>query len=76
MTMTYSTALRYVDHTYRDFSQYVEEGGTLIKHKKSTNNFPARLHKILSDSANADVITWMVSVHEFLGTSYHLQMIS
>lgn len=55
------TTLKYVDHTYRDFSRYTEEGGELIKHKKSTNNFPARLHKMLSDTMNSDVITWMVS---------------
>lgn len=58
-----SSALKYVDHTYRDFSRYVEEGGELIKHKKSTNDFPARLHKMLTDeSANSGVITWMVSL--------------
>jgi len=51
--------LKYVDHTYRDFSRYIEEGGKLIKHKKSTNNFPARLHKMLSESKNEDVIAWM-----------------
>jgi len=51
--------LKYVDHTYRDFSRYVDEGGQLIKHKKSENNFPARLHKILSEPKNSHVITWM-----------------
>jgi hypothetical protein len=61
-----SSSLRYVDHTYRDFSRYVEEGGELVKHKKSGNNFPARLHKILSasDPGHSDVITWMVSAGE------------
>mmetsp|Transcript_1758 Transcript_1758/g.3320 ORF Transcript_1758/g.3320 Transcript_1758/m.3320 type:complete len:137 (-) Transcript_1758:910-1320(-) len=54
-----SDALKYVDHTYRDFSNYTEDGGELIKHKKSGNNFPARLHKILSDPSHSDVITWM-----------------
>jgi len=52
------STLRYVDHTYRDFSRYIEEGGKLIKHKKSGNNFPARLHKVLSDH-NEHAITWM-----------------
>jgi hypothetical protein len=55
-----SSPLKYVDHTYRDFSRYVEDGGELIKHKKSGNNFPARLHQILSDPAHLDIITWMV----------------
>ena len=61
-----SSSLRYVDHTYRDFSRYVEEGGELVKHKKSGNNFPARLHKILSasDPGHSAVITWMVSAGE------------
>lgn len=50
-----------VDHTYRDFSQYISSGGELIKHKKSDANFPAKLQVLLSDEKNADVITWMVS---------------
>mmetsp|Transcript_10317 Transcript_10317/g.21794 ORF Transcript_10317/g.21794 Transcript_10317/m.21794 type:complete len:393 (+) Transcript_10317:105-1283(+) len=51
--------LKYVDHTYRDFSRYVEDGGVLVRHKKSGNNFPARLHQILSEPTHSDVITWM-----------------
>ncbi|KAL3779535.1 hypothetical protein ACHAW5_001009 [Stephanodiscus triporus] len=56
-----SPSLKYVDHTYRDFSRYVEEGGELPIHKKSANNFPARLHKILSetDPNYSDIIAWM-----------------
>ena len=54
--------LKFVDHTYHDFSRYIEEGGQLCKHKKSGNNFPARLHKILSESEYSHLITWMVSV--------------
>ena len=54
--------LKFVDHTYHDFSRYIEEGGELCKHKKSGNNFPARLHKILSESEYSHLITWMVSV--------------
>ena len=57
-----SSLVRYVDHTYRDYSRYVKDGGELLKHKKSGNNFPARLHRVLSDEENADVITWMVSL--------------
>ena len=48
MAATAPNRLRYVDHTYRDFSHYIEEGGELVKHKKSSNNFPARLHRMLS----------------------------
>ena len=54
-----TTSLKYVDHTYHDFSNYIIEGGELTKHKKSHNNFPARLHRLLS-SGHDDVITWMV----------------
>jgi hypothetical protein len=59
-----SSSLRYVDHTYRDFSRFVEEGGKLVKHKKSGNNFPARLHRVLSstDPCHSAVISWMVSL--------------
>ncbi|KAL3823653.1 hypothetical protein ACHAXA_009758 [Cyclostephanos tholiformis] len=61
MTSNSSTSLKYVDHTYRDFSRYVEEGGELVKHKKSGNNFPARLHRLLSstDRGHTDAISWM-----------------
>mmetsp|Transcript_44056 Transcript_44056/g.79050 ORF Transcript_44056/g.79050 Transcript_44056/m.79050 type:complete len:425 (-) Transcript_44056:524-1798(-) len=54
-----SSSLKYVDHTYRDFSRYIDEGGQLIKHKKCEANFPAKLHKMLSESTHSDVITWM-----------------
>lgn len=56
---TATNRLRYVDHTYRDFSHYIEEGGELVKHKKCTNNFPARLHRMLENEEHSDVITWM-----------------
>ena len=46
---------------YRDYSRYLERGGELVAHKKSTNNFPARLHRMLSDDQHSDVISWMVS---------------
>mmetsp|Transcript_13349 Transcript_13349/g.24222 ORF Transcript_13349/g.24222 Transcript_13349/m.24222 type:complete len:428 (+) Transcript_13349:118-1401(+) len=54
-----SSKVKYVDHTYRDFSRYIDEGGQLIKHKKCEANFPAKLHKMLSESTHSDVITWM-----------------
>ena len=58
--MSSPSASKYVDHTYRDFSHYVEEGGELVRHKKSHDNFPKRLHKLVSGN-HSDVITWMVS---------------
>mmetsp|Transcript_5546 Transcript_5546/g.12065 ORF Transcript_5546/g.12065 Transcript_5546/m.12065 type:complete len:403 (-) Transcript_5546:1048-2256(-) len=54
-----ASSLRYVDHTYRDFSKYIDEGGHLIKHKKSEANFPAKLHKMISEPTNSSIITWM-----------------
>ena len=56
-----SSLVKYVDHTYRDYSRYIEDGGELIRHKKSNNNFTARLHRVLSHPQNSAVITWMVS---------------
>lgn len=50
-----------VDCNYRDYSRYLERGGELIAHKKSTNNFPSKLHRMLSDEQHSDVISWMVS---------------
>ncbi len=52
---------RYTDHSYHDFSTYIEDGGKIQKHKKSERNFPARLHTILSDEKYAHIISWMVS---------------
>ena len=65
MSSFYSVAepLRFVDHTYHDYSRYLEQGGPLIKHKKSTDNFPARLHRMLSNEEHSDVICWMVRGH-------------
>lgn len=50
-----------VDHTYQDFSRYIQQGGRLPRHKKSFSNFPAKLHIVLTDPYNAEAITWMVS---------------
>ena len=49
-----------VDHTYHDFSRYVLEGGELVREKKSDNNFPAKLHQMLSDPDLSHIIAWMV----------------
>mmetsp|Transcript_4603 Transcript_4603/g.10214 ORF Transcript_4603/g.10214 Transcript_4603/m.10214 type:complete len:371 (+) Transcript_4603:1904-3016(+) len=49
---------RRTDHTYRDFSMH-NITCDLTLSKRSTTNFPAKLHLIISDPANADIITWM-----------------
>lgn len=51
--------IRYVDHTYRDFSCYIDDGGELVKHKKCDRNFPAKVHQMLSDERHYGAITWM-----------------
>jgi len=63
---------RWVDHTYRDYSQYVNLGGELIKHKKSDRNFPAKLHHLVSDSKHSRAITWMVRMCNMLVVAMHL----
>ena len=50
---------RYTDHTYREYSTYIERGGKIDKHKKSDRNFPALLHIMLSDEQYSHVISWM-----------------
>ncbi|KAL7525859.1 hypothetical protein ACHAXR_001191, partial [Thalassiosira sp. AJA248-18] len=54
-----ATGRRYVDHTYRDLSRYIESGGKICPHKKSDTNFPAKLHMMLSGPDNSHIITWM-----------------
>ena len=54
---------RFADHTYRDFSTYIKDGGKVLRHKKSESNFPARLHAMLSDEKYTHMISWMVSYH-------------
>lgn len=48
-----------VDHTYRDFSRYLLEGGHVVKHKKSDANFPAKLHQLISEPRFSHIIAWM-----------------
>ena len=57
-----SESVKYVDHTYRDYSTYIQNGGQLIKHKKSDKNFPVKMHRILSNPMYSHIITWMVSI--------------
>ena len=42
---------------YRDYSTFLLEGNKLAEPK---DNFPAKLHRILSDDANSHTIVWMV----------------
>ena len=35
---------------------------SFLKSKKGGKNFPAKVHRMLSDDCNKDVITWMVSL--------------
>jgi len=51
--------IKKVDHTYRDFSRYLLEGGDVVKHKKSDANFPAKLHQLLSKPQFSHIIAWM-----------------
>jgi hypothetical protein len=62
---------RWVDHTYRDYSQYVNLGGELIKHKKSDRNFPAKLHHLVSDPKHSRAITWMVRMCSLCFVAMH-----
>lgn len=53
-----------VDHTYRDFSQYKRDTTSGIRDefdqgKKLDSNFPAKLHKILSNQEYSHIICWM-----------------
>ena len=59
---------RMVDHTYRDFSRYLQHAGQLERHKKVEANFPAKLHQMLSDPHFAHVIVWMVRYCNRLGS--------
>ena len=58
-TNNISTLPRFTDHSYHDFSTYIENGGKVEKHKKCDRNFPARLHAILADERYAHIISWM-----------------
>ncbi len=51
---------RFVDHTYREFSRYLQHVSQVDRHKKAEANFPAKLHQMLSDPHFAHVIVWMV----------------
>mmetsp|Transcript_27391 Transcript_27391/g.54803 ORF Transcript_27391/g.54803 Transcript_27391/m.54803 type:complete len:369 (+) Transcript_27391:214-1320(+) len=48
---------RRVNHTYRDFSRF--EPISMNKDRRSSSNFPAKLHMMLSNPEHAHVISWM-----------------
>jgi len=55
-----------VDHTYTDLSRYLQEGRKVSKPKKAGRNFPAKLHRMVSEPRFSHIITWMVR-----GLQYH-----
>mmetsp|Transcript_31591 Transcript_31591/g.75437 ORF Transcript_31591/g.75437 Transcript_31591/m.75437 type:complete len:406 (+) Transcript_31591:179-1396(+) len=48
---------RRTDHTYRDFSKYPADH--IPTDRRTQNNFPAKLHQILSTPAYSHIISWM-----------------
>lgn len=49
---------RRTDHTYHDFSTHTLSPYEYPSWKKSKSNFPAKLHRMISDPANANIIQW------------------
>ncbi|KAL3783831.1 hypothetical protein HJC23_005324 [Cyclotella cryptica] len=49
---------RRIDHTYHDWATYPPDDHALRTTKKSNNNFPAKLHRILSNPEHAHAICW------------------
>ena len=47
---------RRIDHTYRDYSNFPTADLPVLK---APNNFPSKLHHILSDPEYHDIISWM-----------------
>lgn len=47
---------QYIDHTYHDYSNYPTSE---LPAAKLSNNFPSKLHQILSDPVNSHIISWM-----------------
>ena len=58
---TYSTmATTEITASYRDYSRYLELGGDLARHKKCESNFPARIHRMVSNADHSDIVGWLV----------------
>jgi hypothetical protein len=66
------TASRVVDHTYRDFSNYLQHAGQVDRHKKVEANFPAKLHQMLSDPQFSNIIVWMVRYNLCISSLFHM----
>ena len=49
---------RRTDHTYYDYATQTPSPYEYPVTKKSTSNFPAKLHRMISDPANAQAIQW------------------
>mmetsp|Transcript_17256 Transcript_17256/g.35963 ORF Transcript_17256/g.35963 Transcript_17256/m.35963 type:complete len:333 (-) Transcript_17256:392-1390(-) len=61
-----STTSRRVDHTYRDFANFridligpSDPEFAALGNRKKSNNFPAKLHSILSNPKHAHIVRWM-----------------
>lgn len=49
---------RRTDHTYHDYATQSPSPYEFPVTKKSTSNFPAKLHRMISDPANSHAIQW------------------
>ena len=49
---------RRTDHTYHDYATQMPSPYEYPITKKSTSNFPAKLHRMISDPANSQAIQW------------------
>lgn len=49
---------RRTDHTYHDYATQIPSPYEYPINKKSTSNFPAKLHRMVSDPSNARAIQW------------------
>ncbi|KAL3789638.1 hypothetical protein HJC23_003187 [Cyclotella cryptica] len=49
---------RRTDHTYQDYANQIPSPHHCLVTKKSGSNFPAKLHRMISDPANSEAIAW------------------
>jgi hypothetical protein len=49
---------RRTDHTYHDYATQTPSPYEYPVTKKSTSNFPAKLHRMISDPSNSHAIQW------------------
>ena len=55
-----ASATTEITASYRDYSRYLELGGDLTRHKKCDRNFPARVHRMVSNPDHSHIIHWLV----------------